>query len=94
MTKAQKNSSTLFGLPKWVKGLLKLQRWSKPESIPSRMATIATAELKSQENDMPRVDGVRYPYTKSGKAAAKKYAKKTGKTVAMMQKRNKARKRK
>ena len=43
---------------------------------------------------MPIVDGVRYPYTKAGKAAAKKYAKKTGKTVAMMQKRNKARKRK
>ena len=30
---------------------------------------------------MPKVKGKKYPYTKKGKAAAKSYAKKTGKKV-------------
>ena len=35
---------------------------------------------------MPKVDGKKFTYTKAGKAAAKKYAKRTGKRLVKSQK--------
>ena len=37
--------------------------------------------LANQENNMPKVGGKKFAYTAKGKAKAKSYAKKTGKSV-------------
>jgi hypothetical protein len=42
---------------------------------------IGLIKLNGKENTMPQVGKKKYPYTKEGKAAAKKAAKKTGKKV-------------
>ena len=94
MTKVQKNFWTLSGLLRWVKGLLRLRRWSKPESIPPKVADIAKAELNIEDDDMPKVGDKHYSYTKKGQAAARSQARRTGQTVTNTQKKKKARKRK
>ena len=76
---------------------MRLRRWSKPESIPPKVADIAKAEIKAEltvDEDMPKVGDKHYSYTKKGQAAARSQARRTGQTVTNTQKKKKARKRK
>ena len=56
------------------------------ERLNARLQRALDNPLANQENDMPNVGGKKFAYTPKGKAKAKSYAKKTGKSVKRMKK--------